>query len=147
MLNSEKFNTAHTFDFSSEGICYEAPQKIEPDTDVCIVMENYTPGDAGLEAYHSYVARIRWINALPKNGGRRYAAGAKIVARSHDILCKEKQIPNLACDLCGCLEPMHKIDQTAAGICLCRRCLKHFSNIPSGKIRQCVERFLIGNVI
>jgi hypothetical protein len=147
MLNSEIFNTALTYDFSNEGLCCEVPQKIEPDTDVCIVMQNYTPGQAGLEAYRSYVARIRWINLLSKNGSEHYAAGAQIVARSHDILSTEKQIPKIACDLCGCLEPMHKVNQAVSGVFLCQRCLKHFSNIPSGKIRQCVERFMVGNVV
>lgn len=147
LLNSEEFSTAHTSDFSYEGLCCEVPHKIEPDADVCIVMQNYTPGNAGLEAYHSYVARIRWINLLSKNGSERYATGAQIVARSHDILSTEEQIPKIECDLCGCLESMHRVNQTVKGVYLCRRCLRHFSKIPSGKIRQCVERFLVGNVV
>ncbi len=147
LLNSENFSSAHTFDFSDAGLCYEVPHKLEPDSDVCIVMQNYSPGDTGPEAYHSYVARIRWINLLSKNGIERYAAGAQIIARSHEVLSTEEHIPRTACDLCGSVEPMHKVTQTETGVVLCKRCLKHFSNIPSEKIRQCVERFLIGNVL
>jgi hypothetical protein len=147
LLNTDEFSTAHTFNFSDAGLCYEACHKMEPDADVCIVMQNYTPGNIGPEAYHSYVARIRWIHLLSQNGSRRYAAGAQIVARSHEILSTDQRIPPAHCDLCGCLEPMHKVTQTETGIALCRLCLKHFNNIPSLKIRQCVERFLIGNVV
>lgn len=147
VLNSDQFNTAQTFNFSDAGLCYETPHKIEPDAAVCIVMQNYSPENGGPEAYHSYVARIRWINLLSQNGSRRYAAGAQIVARSHEILSTEKQIPQTACDLCGGPEPIHKITQSETGVALCRQCLKHFNNIPPGKIRQSVERFLIGNVL
>ena len=146
-LNTEQFESAHTYDFSADGICYESGRKLEPETEVCIVMENYEPQSNGLEAYRSYVARIRWIHLLSKNGSSRYAAGAQIVARSHEIICSEDKLPQTACDLCGMLTPAHRLCQTDAGISLCRLCSKHLGSIPSEKIRQCVERFLIGNVV
>jgi hypothetical protein len=147
LLDSERFEPAHTYDYSAEGFCYELPRKIEPDTEVCIVMQNYTPGDSGPEAYRSYVARIKWINQIPNNGNERYAAGAQIVARSHEVLSAKALLPRVVCDLCDRLEPLNKIRQINEGVYLCRQCLKHFSRIPSEKIRQCVERFLIGNVV
>lgn len=147
LINSEQFEPARTHDYSAEGFCYELPRKLEPGTEVCIVMQNYTPGNDGPEAFRSYVARIRWINLLSNNGSAHYAAGAQIVARSHEVLSTEAKLPRMACDLCDRLEPIHRVRQTDAGVSLCRQCLKHFSNIPSEKIRQCVERFLVGNVI
>jgi hypothetical protein len=147
LLNSDRFEQAHTYDYSAEGLCYESPSKIEPDTEVCIVMQNYTPGRSGPEAYRSYVARIKWINPISNNGGNRYAAGAQIVARSHEVLSTEEKLPRVACDLCDSLEPLNRIRQISEGVYLCRQCLKHFNRIPSEKIRQCVERFLVGNVI
>lgn len=147
LLNSADFEPATTFNYSPEGLCYEVPRNLDPDTEVCILMENYAPGQTGPEAYRSYVARIRWIHLLSRNGSERYAAGAQIVARSHDVLTSEKQLPTFRCDLCGKLEPRHRLLSTDSGLDLCQRCMKHFSNIPSEKIRLCVERFLMGNVI
>ena len=147
LLNSGQFEQAHTYDYSSQGFCYEVPRKLEPDTEVCIVMKNYTPGQSGPEAYRSYVTRVRWTHQISGNGNKRYAAGAEIVARSHDVLSTEAQLPQVVCDLCDRLEPMHRIEEINTGVYLCRECLKHFSSIPSSKIRECVERFLVGNVV
>lgn len=147
LLNTDNFEPAYTFDYSPEGMSYETRQKLDPDTEVCIVMDNYAPGQNGPEAYRSYVARIRWIHPRSSNGSKRYVAGAKIMARSHIVLATEENLPSLSCDLCGDLKPIHRIDQTTAGAHLCCNCLKHFSNISSKKIRQCVERFLVGNVV
>jgi hypothetical protein len=147
LLNSKQFEPARTHDYSAEGLCYEVPRKLEPNTEVCIVMQNYTPGNTGPEAYRSYVARIRWINPLSKNGGEHYAAGAQIVARSHEVLSTEAQLPKMRCDLCSNFELKHRIQSTGTGVDLCQQCMKHFSSIPSQKIRECVERFLLGNVI
>ena len=147
LLNTAQFEPTRTYDYSAEGLCYEMARKLEPETEVCILMDNYAPERTGPEAYRSYVARIRWIHLLSKNGNTRYAAGAQIVARSHDILTSEDQLPRYRCDLCGKTEPSHRIQSTGTGLDLCGRCMKHFNNIPSPKIRQCVERFLLGNVV
>ena len=147
LLNSAQFEPTRTYDYSADGLCYEVARMLEPETEVCILMDNYAPDRSGPEAYRSYVARIRWIHLLSKNEKNRYAAGAQIVARSHDILTSEAQLPKYRCELCGKIEPIHRIQSTETGVDLCRRCMKHFSNIPSQKIRQCVERFLLGNVI
>ena len=147
LLNSAQFEPTRTYDYSAGGLCYEVNSKLEPEAEVCILMDNYAPDRSGPEAYRSYVARIRWIHLLSKNGRDRYAAGAQIVARSHDILTSEEQLPKIQCDLCGRIEPRHRIQSTETGVDLCQKCMKHFSNIPSQKIRQCVERFLLGNVI
>ncbi len=147
LLNSARFEPTRTYDYSADGLCYEVTSKLAPEAEVCILMDNYAPDRSGPEAYRSYVARIRWIHLLSINGRDRYAAGAQIVARSHDILTSEEQLPKIRCDLCGRIEPRHRIQSTGTGVDLCQKCMKHFSNIPSQKIRQCVERFLLGNVI
>ena len=147
LLDTDKFHDARTYDFSSGGLCYETHEPLNPGTDVCIVMENYRPGESGPEGYRSYVASIRWTQLLSKNGTERYASGARLITRSHDIITAENQLPYHVCDLCGAQKPLNKIDPTQAGAQLCTHCMKHYCCIPSGKIRECVERFLVGNVI
>lgn len=147
VLNSNQFRPALTCNFSEGGFCYEVDREPTPEEDVCIVMENYAPGQSGPEGYHSYVARVRWTQLLSKNGVERHAAGAQIVARSHNILATDAQMPILTCDLCNCRVAQHRIIQTDSHAQICEQCAKHLNKMTSEKIRQCVERFLVGNVI
>lgn len=147
LLDSEQFKTARTHDFSSGGLCYETYEPLKPGTDVCIVMQNYDPGLSGPESFRSYVASIRWTHLLSRNGTERYAVGAQFITRSHELITAEYQLPHHLCDLCGAMMPLNKMKMTNAGAQLCTHCMKHFCSIPSVKIRRCVERFLVGNVI
>jgi hypothetical protein len=147
LLDTEQFHPTRAYDFSAGGVCFETREPLKPGTDICIVMEAYHPEQSGLEAFRSYVASIRWAHLLSKNGSARYVAGARFVARSHEIITTENQLPRHLCDLCGDMLTLNKLEMTHGGAQLCPHCLKHFNNIPTGKIRQCVERFLIGNVV
>jgi hypothetical protein len=147
VFNSNQFRSALTCDFSEGGFCYETDRELTPQEDICIVMENYAPGRAGPEGYHSYVARIRWTHLMHRNGDERYAAGAQIVARSHEILTTDSQMPICICDLCNAPVAQHRIIQTVSHAQICGLCAKHLDNMTSQKVRNCVERFLMGNVI
>ena len=147
LLDTNRFHPARTYDVSSGGLCCQVHQPLEPGTDVCIVMENYDPGRTGLEGFRSYVATIRWTHLISSNGTERYAAGARFITCSHDIITAETQLPHHLCDLCGATMPLNKIEATRAGAQLCAHCSKHFNSIPSAKIRRCLERFMVGNVI
>jgi len=135
------------YNYSAGGLCYEADQPLEPEAEVCIVMDNYTPGRVGPEAYRSYVARIRWIQPLNEARHERYAAGAQIMARSHEILAADSDEPRHICDLCGVLMPVRQIECNEGNVQLCPQCNKHYHCTPEGKIRKCLDRFLIGNVV
>lgn len=151
VTNGEKttpqFVSSHTFNYSAGGICYETEQPLMPEDEVCIVMNNYSPGHTGPECYRSYLARIRWINPLPKKRKERFAAGARIIARSHEILDVCTEEPRHNCDLCGALMPVCHLQCTDGDAQLCEQCHKHFQSLPKGKIRKCLERFLTGNVV
>jgi hypothetical protein len=146
-LNSEQFHPTRAHDFSAGGVCFETHEPLEPGTDICMVMEAYHPGFAGLEAYRSYVASVRWTQLLSKNGSECYLVGGRFIARSHEVITTETQLPCQLCDLCGTLLPLNKLESTRGGAHLCCHCRKHFDKLPSGKIRQSIERYLIGNVI
>lgn len=147
LLDSDQFHVTRTYDISAGGLCYETHEPLNPGTDVCIVMQNYNPNLSGPEGFRSYVASIRWTNLLSRNGTERYAAGARFITCSHDLITTETQLPQHLCDLCGVTMPLNKLEMTTLGAQLCADCTKHFASIPSIKIRKCVERFLVGNVI
>ncbi len=147
LLNTQQFRPTLTYDYSLDGMCYVTDQPLDIESEVCIVMDNYLPGKEGLEGYRSYLARTRWIKRLSINGADQYAAGAQIVARSHEVLATEAQLPRRRCDLCDTWQPAHRIEAVGQGVELCRLCTLRFNKIPSVRVRQCLERYLLGNVI
>ena len=149
--NGEKaatqFFSSHTFNFSAGGICYETDQVLTPEEEVCIIMNNYAPGHSGPECYRSYLARIRWTQRLSRKRKERFATGALIIARSHEVLDVSTEAPRHNCDLCGALMVACHLQCTDENAQLCEQCHKHFLSLPKGKVRQCLERFLAGNVV
>lgn len=145
--NATYFHDAHTLNYSAGGICYETDHVLTLEDEVCIIMNNYAPNLAGPESYRSYLARIRWIHPLSKQRKERFAAGARIIARSHEILDVCAEAPRHNCDLCGALMSACQLQCTEENAQLCEQCHKHFKSLPEGKIRQCLARFLTGNVV
>jgi hypothetical protein len=143
----EQYRATRMRNYSAGGMCYETDQKLDPESEVCVVMQNYAPDQPGPERYRSYLIRVRWIEALPDEGNNCYAAGARIIARSHEVLTACSDEPFQFCDLCGVLMPVCCLQRTPENAQLCEQCHKHFQSIPEGKLRECVARFLIGNVI
>lgn len=142
-----QFRATHMLNFSAGGMCYETDQQLEPESEVCVVMQNYSPDHSGPERYRSYLTRVCWIEPLAAQDNHRYSTGARIIARSHEILVAAVDEPHHLCDLCGALMPVGRLQVTAENAQLCEQCHKHFQSIPEGKIRECVARFLIGNVV
>lgn len=143
----EQFRATRMLNFSAGGMCYETDQHLSPESEVCVVMQNYSPDQSGPEHYRSYLTRVCWIEPLAAKENHRYATGARIIARSHEILFASADEPHHLCDLCGVLMPVCRLQETAENAQLCEQCYKHFQSIPEGKIRECVARFLVGNVV
>jgi hypothetical protein len=145
--NADGFLDARMFNFSKGGLYFEPSQPLSPNSDIYIVMRNYSPGTYGPEAYKSYIARIKWCDQIVKTEGRIYGAGVQFLERSHELLGSETQAVRIACDLCGTLIPSSEVCQTEDTVYLCSSCYKHLTSIPEGKLRETIHRFLLGNVI
>jgi hypothetical protein len=144
-LNSRDFHPTRSLNFSAGGLCYQSDQPLEPMAEVCIVMLNYAPERFGPEGYRSYLARIRWVQPIAAPQGT-FATGAQIIARSHDILSADVKEFHHICDLCGALMTADRLQSTPANAQLCEHCYRQFLSVPDDRIRQSVERFLVGNV-
>jgi hypothetical protein len=57
-----------------------------------------------------------------------------------------KEQLRVICDLCGTLIPFDLSHETPKGAQLCKDCHRRYMAVPEGKMRQSVERFLVGNV-
>ena len=144
---SDQFFGARTLNYSSEGLCLEVDQEVAPQTEIYVVMENYAPGQAGPEGYRCYRTRVRWIRPLSAHRDQGFMAGMQIMARSHDAPEVRVDEPHQICDLCGDLIQECRLHCTDENAQLCEPCYRHYCKIPEGKTRECVDRFIVGNVV
>lgn len=144
---SDQFIGARTLNYSNDGLCLKVDQKVEPETEICVVMEHYTPGQAGPEGYRSYLTRVRWVRPLAAHRDQGFVAGTQIMARSHDTPEVRVDGPRQICDMCGDLIQECRLQCTDENAQLCATCYHHYCKIPKGKTRECVDRFIVGNVV
>jgi len=52
-----------------------------------------------------------------------------------------------SCDLCSAMISECQPHCTDGNAELCEQCFKQFQALPQGKIRECLERFMLGNVV
>ncbi len=145
--DSSQFRSTRTINFSMGGLCFETDQKLAPETEVCVVMDNYAPGISGPERYRSYLTRVRWNQPHSVPSKDIFFAGTQIMACSHDVFISSGEEPCHICDLCGAVMQECLIECTEENAQLCGPCHRHYRTIPEGQISKCVERFLIGNVV
>jgi hypothetical protein len=142
-----QYHAARTSNYSMGGLCLKTDRQLPPQSEICVVMENYAPGKSGPERYRSYIASVRWIRPQAPRRPDRFIAGTQIMACSHEILTADDRGLCRVCDLCGALIQECLLHGTEDKAQLCEPCHGHYDNIPEGPISECVERFLIGNVV
>lgn len=146
-IGTDQYMDSRIYNYSRNGMYFEPKQPLSPESDVVIVMVNYTPGTFGPESYRSYAAKIRWCREIPKPRESRFGVGAELYARSHEIIVPDVQETMHTCDLCGELCPSEDICQTEDWFMLCGNCDKHMTAMPGGMIKDSIHRFLTGNVL
>jgi hypothetical protein len=52
-----------------------------------------------------------------------------------------------SCDLCSVMVAECQMHCTDGNAEMCEQCFKQFQALPPGKIRECLERFMLGNVV
>ena len=145
--NASGYRLARTRNGGPGGLCFETDQCLIPEEEVCVVMDNYTPDHQGPERYRSYITRVRWIKPLAPPPHERFVTGAQIMACSHEVLIPTGDERCNTCDLCGTLMTECQLHCTKDNAQLCGACLQHYHTIPEGKISECIDRFIIGNVV
>ncbi|MBT8342243.1 MAG: hypothetical protein HKP58_15700 [Desulfatitalea sp.] len=144
---TDSFEPAWTLNYSEGGFCYSAKRLPSLDTEVCIVMSDYAPERSGPVSFRSYLTRICWL-APPDDSTREATmAGARIIARSHEVLGTHAEKPFHICDMCNAMMSVCRITSSGCDTQLCEYCSHHFDKLPQGMTRKCIERFLGGNVI
>ncbi len=138
----------HMFNFSREGMYLETRQRPPDDATIHIYMRDYAPGAYGPEAYQWYVANIRWRRDIDWDCPPRFGLGVRLLERRHaDESETEMLVEKATCHLCGRLAEASDCRWNEDGLRFCNGCYKHMESLPDGKIRDCIHRFLMGNVI
>ncbi len=146
-VDTPDYLDGRTGDFSRGGLSIVSPGPFIPKTDIHIVMGNHTPGTYGPEAYKSYVARVCWHRESINGGGSLFQAGVEFMKRLQVDHILPTQSEPVSCHLCGSLFPEEEIRWIEDGCRLCIHCHKHYLSIPAGAVRDCIQRYLTGNVL
>ena len=144
---SDQFIGARTLNYSRDGLCLAVDHNLEPQTEIDVVMEHYARGRTGPEGYRSYRTRVCWIRPRAAYRAQGFVAGTQIMSRSHDAPKARVDESRQFCDMCGDLIQECRLQCTDENAHLCEPCYRHYCKIPEGKTRECVDRFIVGNVV
>lgn len=134
------------YNYSSGGMYLESPEWFPANTNIRIMMKNYDPEASGPESFQSYVANIRWCREVKRNGATIYGLGVQFLERRHDLLDKPIQVEWVACELCGEFVKMKDARLNGDKVRICQDCRASLGCLPDGKLNDCVERYLSGNI-
>jgi hypothetical protein len=75
--NTDQFFQAVMCNYSSEGMCFQTPDGVDPGSDIYIMMESYSPDTIHAEVYEGFFAEVRWCRPLPASELHGYRVGVK----------------------------------------------------------------------
>ena len=139
ILYSEYGNTKESFEAEMYNTCeggmyFEANKALQPGSDICIKVSNYSPESHGLEAIDGYRAEVMWCRKVHKEDAYAcYGVGVRFMINT--------------CSHCGEKVAYSDIHKTDSFLFLCSKCLKHLHTIPDGQLKESIEKFLLGNVV
>ncbi len=131
ILNSDAFTDAKMCNNCEGGMYFESDNALMPGTDIRIkVMDK--PFLHEHEACDGYKAEVMWCREMAKEGVG-YGVGVRFMVN--------------VCDKCGSKVSYHDIHKTEHLIFLCSDCHDQYLAMSDGKIKECMENYLMGNVL
>jgi ribosomal protein L37AE/L43A len=143
----DRYFNSRIYNYSQGGMYFEPLNSLEPNSQINIIMPNYSSQTDGPETFQSYLAVIRWCQRLSDEQSARYGVGVEILARSHERSIHIETQKRQTCDLCGELMLMASVCRLDGSICLCPNCFHRMDEMPEGDIKSSIRRFLDGNVL
>ena len=143
----DRYFNSRIYNYSQGGMYFEPLKSLEPNSQINIIMPNYSPQTDGPEAFQSYLAVIRWCRKLPDEQSARFGVGVEILERSHERSIDFEPQKRQTCDLCGELMLTASVCRLDGSICLCQDCYHRLDEMPEGDIKFSIKRFLDGNVL
>jgi ribosomal protein L37AE/L43A len=122
---------------------FEPLKSLELNSQINIIMPNYSPDTDGPEAYQSYLAAIRWCQKLSDEKSARFGVGVEIIERSHERFIDIKTKKRQTCDLCDKLMLTASVCRLDGSICLCQDCYHRLDEMPEGDIKSSIKRYYL----
>ena len=141
------YYNARMYNFSQGGLYFEPIEYLERNSQINIIMPNYSPDTDGPEAFQSYLAVIRWCQKRSDEKSARFGVGVEIIDRSHERFINIETQKRQTCDLCGELMLTASVCRLDGSICLCSDCFHRMDDMPEGRIKSSIKRYLDGNVL
>ncbi len=137
---------SRAFNFSRGGMYLETPEWFPTNTFLRILMNGYEPHAEGPEAFQSYLANIRWRQEVQGNGGRIYGLGVQFLERHHGVLERPVRVEWVNCDVCNDFVKRSETRLTDDLVRICQGCRTDLGCLPDGKLNDCIQRYLSGNI-
>jgi hypothetical protein len=146
-LQPDRYYNSYTYNFCEGGLYFESLQPLELNSQINIIMPNYSPDAHGPEAFQSYLAEIRWCQKISDEKSSQFGVGVEILERSHERFTNIESQKRKSCDLCDKLLLTASVCRIDGSICLCPDCFDRLDEMPEGNIKSGIKRFLDGNVL
>jgi hypothetical protein len=146
-LQPDRYYNSRSYNFSEGGLYFESFQPLELNSQINIIMPNYSPDAHGPEAFQSYLAVIRWCQKIADEKSSQFGVGVEILARSHERFTNLESQKRQLCDQCDKLLPPASVCRIDGSICLCPDCFHRLDEMPEGAVKSGIKRFLDGNVL
>ena len=133
--------------YSNGGLCLEVQQQLPYEALVNIDVLEHTPGAFGPEGYRAFLGEVRWCREIRSNGSKIYDMGVHVISKKRETAGMLDKPGSYSCQLCGDSVLARHVTEILEWVYLCPYCCRHFNALPQGRLKDSVERFMIGNVI
>ena len=116
-------------DKSSGGMSFFARHQLKPGSGILIEMKDPTSDPNSAKRHSDYIGEVRWCTKEDDQTTTRYRIGVRLFSGT--------------CALCGNEIHHHHAD----GVDVCEDCRSRFRSMSKGKIKTCIEKYVLGNVI
>ena len=111
------------------GMAFIAEQQLKPGDGILIQIVDMAPDPYWLEARRDYLAEVRWCEKQYDAPASAYQVGVRFMVET--------------CRLCDATIYHASADDEH----ICAHCRKRICSPSDGTIKECIERFLMGNII
>lgn len=131
---TENFSNAKMYNNGEGGMYFESSDPLKPGTDILIKVIDSGSNDHPPEARNGYRAEVMWCQKINKeNQNSSYGVGVRFMVN--------------VCDHCGRKMDYSRINVTENFLFFCPPCFEHHLQMEEGKIKECIESYMMGNVI
>ena len=123
------YQKGELLDKSSGGMSFVTERELKPGSGILIKMPDLTSTAGRAASRPDYLAEVRWCEKEEGPDATNYRVGVRLFS-STCMICERE---------------IHHYDTD--NIDLCQECHRRFCSTYKGKIKTCVEKYLLGNVI